>query len=77
MEDVEMNVCKEREHDAVETNKATSTAGEGSSSSEVAATSSKPIKLTAEQKARIENNRQRALLLREKKRKNLTSNEYV
>lgn len=35
------------------------------------------IKLTAEQKAKIENNRQRALLLREKKRKNLTTNEYV
>lgn len=38
---------------------------------------SKSIELTTEQKARIENNRQRALLLREKKRKNLTTNEYV
>ena len=35
------------------------------------------IKLTAEQKAKIENNRQKALLLKEKKRKCLTTNEYV
>lgn len=59
----------EQMHD-VDANKA---AGEGSSSG----ATSKAIKLTVEQKAKIENNRQRALLLREKKRKNLTSNEYV
>jgi hypothetical protein len=37
---------------------------------------SEVIKLTAEQRARIENNRQKALLIKEKKRKNLSTNEY-
>lgn len=44
---------------------------------ESASNESNEIKLSAEQKAKIENNRQRALLLREKKKKNLTTNEYV
>ena len=63
----------EQMHGLMDANKA-NTGGECSSGN---ATSSKAIELTVEQKAKIENNRQRALLLREKKRKNLTSNEYV
>lgn len=75
--DDEVSVCKESEqmHNGPDANKASTSCESGDGSS--GATSRKPIQLTAEQKARIENNRQRALLLREKKRKNLTSNEYV